>query len=93
MHAIQFLRSLQAAAVAQGSALGRYGLLAKGFADGGIDGVRDELTNTVWVLAGLKALTAAAEQQKMDSLKDARLLYTELQAAFSKAAPITFPCS
>jgi len=87
VHAIQFLRSLQAAAVAQGSALGRYGLLAKGFADGGIDGVRDELTNTVWVLAGLKALTAAAEQQKMDSLKDARLLYTELQAAFSKAAP------
>jgi len=87
VHAIQFLRSLQATAVSQGSALGRYGLLAKGFADGGIDGVRDELTNTVWLLAGLKALAAAAEQQKMRSLKDAGVLYSELQAAFSKAAP------
>ena len=39
-HAIAFLRSLQSEAFRQDSALGRYGLLAKGFANGGIGGVR-----------------------------------------------------
>jgi hypothetical protein len=86
-HAIAFLRSLQAEAIRQNSALGRYGLLAKGFADGGIGGVRDEFTNTLWVLAGLKAVAEAAERQKIDSLSDARLFYNQLDAAFQKAAP------
>jgi hypothetical protein len=85
--AITFLRSLQAEAIRQNSALGRYGLLAKGFPDGGIAGVCDELTNTLWVLAGLKAIAEAAEQQKLDSLNDARGFYNQLDAAFSKAAP------
>jgi hypothetical protein len=87
VHGIEFLRSLQTLAVSQGSALGRYGLLAKGFADGGMDGIRDELTNTVWVLAGLKAMAEAAETQHMDSLKGAGQLYAQLQSAFAKAAP------
>jgi len=87
VHALQFLRSLQALAVTQGSALGRYGLLAQGFADGGLGGLRDELTNTLWVLAGLKALAEAAETQNIPNLKDARPLYTELSAAFLQAAP------
>ncbi len=86
-HAIAFLRSLQAEAIKQNSALGRYGLIAKGFADGGIGGVRDEFTNSLWVLAGLKAVAEAAEQQKIDSLSDARLFYNQLDAAFQKAAP------
>ena len=85
--AITFLRSLQAEAIRQNSALGRYRLLAKGFPDGGIAGVCDELTNTLWVLAGLKAIAEAAEQQKLDSLNDARGFYNQLDAAFSKAAP------
>ena len=85
-HAIRFLRSLQAEAIRQDSALGRYGLLAKGFADGGIGGVRNEFTNTLWALAGLKAIAQAAEQQKIDSLVDARLFYDQLYAAFLKAA-------
>jgi len=63
VHAVQFLRSLQAEAIRQDSALGRYGLLARGFADGGIGGLRDEFTNTLWALAGLKAITQAAEQR------------------------------
>jgi hypothetical protein len=75
-HAIRFLRSLQAEAIRQDSALGRYGLLAKGFADGGIGGLRDEFTNTLWALAGLKAIAQAAEQQKIDSLVDARFFMT-----------------
>ncbi len=86
-HAIAFLRSLQAEAIKQGSALGRYGLIAKGFPDGGIGGVREEFTNTLWVLAGLKAIAEAAEQQKIDSLSDARPFYNQLDAAFQKAAP------
>jgi hypothetical protein len=85
-HAISFLRSLQATATKQDSALGRYGLLPKGFADGGIAGPCDELTNTVWALAGLKAVAEAAERQKMDSLKDARELSNQLEAAFLRAA-------
>lgn len=86
VHGIEFLQSLQALAVSEGSALGRYGLLAKGFADGGVGGLRDEFTNTVWALAGLKALAEAAEAQKMGNLKGARQLHDQLQAAFSKAA-------
>ena len=87
VHAIDFLRSLQALGVSQGSALGRYGLLARGFADGGIGGVRDEFTNTLWTLAGLKAIAEASKNQHMDALKGAGQLYGELQSAFAKAAP------
>ncbi len=86
-HAIAFLRSLQSEAIKQGSALGHYRLLAKGFADGGIGGMREEFTNTLWALAGLKAVADAAEQQKIGSLSDARLFYNQLDAAFQKAAP------
>ena len=87
VHALQFLRSLQALAIKEGSALGRYGLLAKGFADGGVGEVRDEFTNTLWVLAGLKTLADAAEAQHIDGFSDARPFYNQLMAAFAKAAP------
>ena len=87
VHAIGFLRSLQAAAVKQDSALGRYGLLPMGNADGGFGGIRDEISNTLLVMAGLKAIEEAGENQKMDSLKDARALFDQLEAAFFKAAP------
>jgi hypothetical protein len=87
VHAIAFLRSLQVRAKQQDSALGRYGLLPRGDADGGIGGERDELANTLWVMSGLNAIARAGEQQKMDSLKDARALFSELEAAFFKAAP------
>lgn len=88
VRAIAFLRSLQDRAKQQDSALGRYGLLPKGFADGGIGGVRDEFTNTLWVLAGLKAVAAAAENQKIDSLNDAGKFFRQLETAFLKAAPL-----
>jgi len=86
VHAIGFLRSLQASATKENSALGRYGLLPKGFADGGVGGIRDEFTNTVWVLAGLKAIADVAERQKIESLSDAREFSNQLEAAFLKAA-------
>jgi hypothetical protein len=83
---IAFLRSLQAMAKRQDSGLGRYGLLPLGLADGGIAGPCEELTNTVWVLAGLKAVAAAGEREKIDSLKGTRAFYNELEDAFQKAA-------
>ena len=61
VHAIGFLRSLQAAAVKQDSALGRYGLLPMGNADGGFGGIRDEISNTLLVMAGLKAIEEESE--------------------------------
>jgi hypothetical protein len=85
--AIEFLRSNRDQARAAGdSTNGKYGLLAPGFADGGISGVRSEFTNTVWTLAGLKAVARAAQQQKIPSLDIAGTFYSELREAFRHAA-------
>ncbi len=84
--AIEFLQKLRDDARAGKSLNGRYGLLAQGFADGGIGGVRSEFTNTVWTLAGLKAVAHAAELLKMNSLQLARTFYDELRNAFVAAA-------
>jgi hypothetical protein len=84
--AIDFLLQLRATARAGNSTNGRYGLLAPGFADGGIGGVRSEFTNTVWTLAGLKSVAEAADRLGMDSLRTARTFYEELRASFLAAA-------
>lgn len=83
--AIDFLLKLRTDARAGNSVNGRYGLLAPGFADGGIGGVRPEFTNTVWTLAGLKAVAEAAERLNMGSLRIARTFYDELRASFFAA--------
>jgi hypothetical protein len=85
-HAVDFLVQLRDRARAGNSTNGRYGLLAPGFADGGIGGVRSEFTNTVWALAGLKAVADAAERLHMDSLHTARTFYEQLRASFLAAA-------
>lgn len=85
-HAIDFLIGLRDDARKGNSTNGRYGLLAPGFADGGIAGVRSEFTNTVWALAGLRAVAHAAEKQKMPALAKAGEFYKELRAAFEEAA-------
>ena len=77
--AIAFLRSCSSGKRQESSALGRYGLLPLGLADGGIAGPCEELTNTLWALAGLKAIAEAGESEKIDSLKDARAFYSQLQ--------------
>lgn len=84
--ALDFLVQLRDRAKAENSTNGRYGLLAPGFADGGIGGVRSEFTNTVWALAGLKAVADAADRLGMDSLRSARTFYEELRASFLSAA-------
>ncbi len=84
--AIDFLVQLRDTARAGNSINGRYGLLAPGFADGGIGGVRSEFTNTVWTLAGLKSVAEAADRLGIDSLQIARTFYDELRASFLAAA-------
>ena len=84
-HAVDFLKKLRDDARSGDTVNGRYGLLAPGFADGGIGGVRSEFTNTVWALAGLKAVAAAAERLNLSSLQLARNFYSELRSAFMAA--------
>jgi hypothetical protein len=86
VHALDFLISLRDQARSGPSVNGRYGLLAPGFADGGIGGVRSEFTNTVWTLAALRAVADAADQLKMSSLARARKFFNELYEAFQQMA-------
>lgn len=86
LRAVKFLESQRAMAAKEGGSIGRYGLLAKGFCDGGIDGIRPELTNTVWVLAGLKALTDIVERRRLEGFDSAIRLYGDLRQSFLKAA-------
>ena len=84
--AVDFLIELRDQARSGKSTNGRYQLLAPGFADGGIDGVRSEFTNTVWALAGLRSVAAAAQQQGLHSLDKAAGFCKELSAAFQETS-------
>jgi hypothetical protein len=86
VRALDFLIALRDQARLESSTNGRYGLLAPGFADGGIGGVRSEFTNTVWTLAALRAVAAAAEQLKMTSLAKAKKFFEELYLSFQQMA-------
>jgi hypothetical protein len=84
---VRFLEETRSRGRAEGSANGRYGLLARGFGDGGIGGgVRDEFTNTLWSMAGLKAVSESAERNGVAGFEPARTLYAELRQAFFAAA-------
>ena len=84
--AIDFLIGLRDTARKGDSTNGRYGLLAPGFPDGGIGGIRSEFTNTVWALAGLKAIVEANEKLNLPEIAKAAQFYRELRAAFDQAA-------
>ena len=84
--AVRFLVSLRDKAKGDGSINGRYGLLAPGFGDGGLGGIHSEFTNTLWVLAGLKALTEATDRLGLPDPGGAKPFYKELRAAFFAAA-------
>ena len=84
--AIEFLMRIRDEGMKGNSINGKYGLLPPGFADGGIGGVHSEFTNTVWTLAGLKAVAEAAELNGMTSLQIARTFYDQLLASFLAAA-------
>src|ERR1039458_433150 len=86
LRGVEFLRGLCAKAVAEGSAAGRYGLLPKGMGDGGLGGPPDEVTNTIWVLAGLKAVEQAAATLNLPGFEPVGRFHRELHAAFTAAA-------
>ncbi len=86
VRALDFLISLRDQAMQGRSTNGDYGLLAPGFADGGIGGIHSEFTNTVWTLAALRAVAEAAAQLKMSSLAKAGKFFGELYAAFQQMA-------
>ncbi len=84
--AVKFLIGLRDKARTDGSVNGRYGLLAPGFGDGGLNDIHSEFTNTIWVLAGLKALTEATERLSLPDPGGAKQFYSELRTAFFAAA-------
>ncbi len=86
LRAVDFLVSLREKARAEGGANGRYGLLARGTGDGGLGGIRPELTNTVWVLAGLKATVEAADHLGLTGFERVKQFYGELRESFLAAA-------
>jgi hypothetical protein len=86
LRGVEFLRGLGAKGAAEGSASARYGLLPKGMGDGGLGGLRDEFTNTIWVLAGLKAVEQAAARLKLSGFEAVATFHHELHAAFTAAA-------
>ena len=86
LRAIQFLKNLRDEARKGSSINGKYGLLPPGFGDGGLGGIRPEFTNTIWVLAGLKAVTRAARRMHLAGFDAAEEFYAQLRASFFAAA-------
>jgi hypothetical protein len=86
LRGVDFLMSLREKAREEGSANGRYGLLAQGMGDGGLGGIRSEFTTTLWVLAGLKAVVEAAERLSIGGFDQTRQFYGELRRSFFAAA-------
>jgi hypothetical protein len=86
LKAVRFLVNLRQQARRDGGVMGRYGLLPPGFGDGGLGGVQDEFTNTLWVLAGLKTVNAAALRLGLSGFEPAEQLYQDLRLSFFAAA-------
>ncbi len=84
--AIKFVEARRDEAKTDGSANGRYGLLAPGAGDGGLDDIHSEFTNTIWVLAGLKAVTEATDRLGLPDPAGAKQFYGELHSALLAAA-------
>jgi hypothetical protein len=86
VRAIRFLRDLRDKNRSADNANARYGLLPPGMGDGGLGGIRPEFTNTLWVMAGLRAVADAARVRNIAGLEEAGQFYAELRAAFLKAS-------
>ena len=84
--AVKFLEARRDDARTDGSVNGRYGILAPGFGDGGLNGIHSEFTNIVWVLAGLKAVIDATDRLGISDPGGAKKLHAELRSAFFAAA-------
>ncbi len=86
LRAVKFLTDLRERGLAENSANGRYRLLARGFGDGGLGGVRSEFTNILWVLAGLRAISEAAGHTGLSGYGEINKFYGDLRSALLVAA-------
>lgn len=64
---------------------GHYGLLVEGFADGGL-AFGSEITNTLWTMAGLKALIDLTTKKNLNGYESAETLYQQLRAGMTECA-------
>ena len=87
LRAAGFLRQMRDKGRNEDSANGRYGLLPRGFGDGGLGGLRSEFTNTLWALAGLKAVAETAARLKAHGFEPVSQLHAELDSALRLAVP------
>ena len=85
-HAVDFLIGLRDEARKGDSPNGKYGILAPGFPDGGMGGICFEFTNTLWALAGLRAVMLANQKLQLADLSRVESFYGELLRAFNHAA-------
>ena len=86
LRAAGYLEALRDKARIEKSANGSYGLLARGFGDGGLGGVRSEFTNTLWAVAGLQATADAASRLSMAEFAPVGRFHRELREALLAAA-------
>jgi hypothetical protein len=86
LRAAGFLERLTEQGKSEASANGRYGILPRGFGDGGLGGERSEFTNTVWALAGLHATLDAARRADAGGFAPVRAFHDRLRKAFFAAA-------
>lgn len=62
-----------------------FGLMPRGFGDGGLGGEHREYTNVYWTLAGLKAAIAMAQDQQSPEVEAWRAEYNDYWSAFERA--------
>ena len=86
LRAARFLEQARDQSIRDGGTNGKYRILAAGVGDGGLGGVKHELTNTVWALAGLRATVEAAEKLGLSEFAPVRRFYEELKEAGFAAA-------
>ena len=86
LRASNYLERLRNQARAENNGNGRYGLLARGFGDGGLGGIRPEFTNTLWAVAGLQAASGAAGRLRISELAPVGRFQQELSSALLAAA-------
>ncbi len=84
--AMMYLESLREKAQGDGTPNSKYGLLPEGFGDSGIGGKSAELTNTIWALMAVKALSETADRMFLPRRVELRQLYTDLRVNLTMTA-------
>jgi hypothetical protein len=85
--AVTYLQNLRQESKRRGPAAPEYGLFPPAFANGGLGGIRPEYTTALWALAGLKAVSGAAQQLGYEvDAERTHAAFTDLLHAFRQHA-------